>query len=181
MTRISLPFNLKQQQWIARTQKSYKEKTVYEAAFTFDEVFAAVDILDKTEVGHIAYEVKCSQAITETFLKDCALQYYVISKNCKLDDFFLIYVNKDYLEEVNIPMDKMNASNVDIHRLFKIESVLSKILPMQDYISEKIKTCKSIIRKGEPAVATGMQCDNPYECMFKHYCCHNSHEDSCIK
>lgn len=176
-SKISLPFSLKQQLWTTQTQKLFKVNTVYEAAFVYDDVFAAVDILNKTEFGYIAYEVKCSDAITETFLKDCALQYYVISKNCKLDDFYLIYLNRDYLEEAQIPLDKINASNVDIRRLFKIESVLSKILPLQVYILENIKGCKSILKKGEPSIATGSQCDTPYECMYKQYCSHSLYDD----
>lgn len=180
MSRIGLPFNIKQQLWLNRTQEFFKDHTVYEAAFIHDDVFAAVDILNKTETGHIAYEVKCSKSITDTFLKDCALQYYVINKNCNLDDFFLIYINEEYLEEVQIPLEQMNDSNVDINKLFKVESVLDKILPLQSYISENIKQCKKILQKGEPNVTPGEQCDNPYECMYKQYCNHYFGDDSSI-
>ncbi len=177
MSPISLPFNLKQQLWIDRTQQLYENNTVYEAAFVNDDVFAAVDILEKTNTGHIAYEVKASTCITETFLRDCALQFYVINKNCKLDDFFLIYIDETYLNTVQIPLEEINSTNVDINRLFIIESVLTRILPWQEYISDKIKFCKSILKRGEPKIAMGEQCTNPYECMFKHYCGHNALND----
>lgn len=178
MSQISLPFNLKQQLWIGQTQKFYKDNTVYEAAFTYNDVFTAVDILRKTDSGYIAYEVKSSKSITDTLLKDCALQYYVTCRNCKLDDFFLIYINEDYIKQVQIPLEAMNTSNIDINKLFIFESVLSKILPLQSFIFENIKTFKDILKKGEPIVKMGQQCNSPYECMFKRYCnCDETYEE----
>lgn len=169
-SRIRLPFNLRQQLWTAQTQNLYTDKTVYEAAFTYSDVFTAVDILRKTDSGYIAYEVKSCNYITNTILKDCALQYYVISRNCKVDDFFLIYINEDYIKQVQIPLEAMNTSNIDINKLFIFESVLSRILPLQSFISENIKTCKDVLEKGEPTIKMGQQCSFPFECMFKKYC-----------
>ena len=173
MSRMELPFNIKQQLWIEKTNRLYKDHTVYEAAFIYDDVFAAVDILTKGEKGHVAYEVKSSKMITETFIKDCALQYYVINKNCPLEDFFLIYLNETYFEGVKIPLDEINETNADINQLFVKESVLSKILPLQKDIEEDVKMCKSILKKGEPDIKMGKQCSSPYDCMYRPYCSSN--------
>lgn len=170
MCRFYLPFNLKQQLWLNRTNEYYRDHTVYEAAFVYNDVFAAVDILTRGANGHVAYEVKCSRAVTDTFLKDCALQYYVISRNIALEDFFLIYVNERYLDEIQIPFREVNESNVDMERLFIKESVLSRILPLQEEIKSEIENCKSVLSQGEPSVEMGAQCTSPYECMFTHYC-----------
>ena len=170
MSRFSLPFNLKQQLWLNKTVKFYQRQTVYEAAFVYDDVFAAVDILVNDSNEYIAYEVKSCTAITETLIKDCALQYYVISKHCCLKDFFLVYVNEQYLNGIQIPFEEMDESNVDIEQLFIKESVLSRILPLQDEVRNQIESCKSILGKQEPSVEMGLQCMSPYECMFTHYC-----------
>ena len=170
MSRMELPFNIKQQLWIDKTNKLYRDHTVYEAAFIYNDVFAAVDILTKGRKGHAAYEVKSSKGITDTFIKDCALQYYVINKNCPLEDFFLIYLNESYLEEIKIPLDEINDTNADINKLFVKESVLSKILPLQKDIENEVKMCKSILKKGEPDIKMGEQCSFPYDCMYKKYC-----------
>lgn len=170
MSRFSLPFNLKQQLWLNRTKEYFLDNTLYEAAFLYNDVFAAVDILTKGPSGHIAYEVKSGHSVTETFLNDCALQYYVINNNCKLDDFFLVYVNEQYLDEIQISLNEINESNIDIERLFIKESVLSRLLPLQDKIRIKIDTCKSILSQHEPSVEMGPQCSSPYECMFMEYC-----------
>lgn len=170
MSRFSLPFNLKQQLWLNKTAAYYRDHTVYEAAFVYDDVFAAVDILTKGSDGHIAYEVKCSKSVNETFLRDCALQYHVLNNNCGLKDFFIVYLNEKYLEEVQIPIEQLNESNIDIERLFIKESVLSRILPLQKEVHNQIKSCKSILTKNEPAIEMGTHCTSPYECMFTHYC-----------
>lgn len=171
MARMELPFNIRQQLWIDKTNRLYKDHTVYEAAFIYDDVFAAVDILTSGENGHVAYEVKSSKIITETFIKDCALQYYVINKNCPLEDFFLIYLNETYLEKIKIPLDEINETNADINQLFVKESVLSKILPLQKDVKNEVKMCKSILKKGEPDIKMGEQCSSPYDCMYRPYCC----------
>ena len=170
MSRIGLPFNLKQQLWINKTKQNYTENTVYEAAFIYDEIFAAVDILVKGDSGHIAYEVKSCRSISDVLINDCALQYYVISNNCKLDDFFLVYINESYLNEIQIPLEEINENNADINRLFIKESVLSRIIPLQDGIKNQVKKLKSVLKGGEPTVKIGEQCSSPYECIYTNYC-----------
>ena len=170
MSRFRLPFYLNQHNWLNITEKLYTIYTVYEAAFVYNDVFAAVDILENNSNEYTAYEVKSSTTINKTILQDCALQYYVISNNCNLKDFFLLYVNGQYLDELQIPFEEMNGSNIDINRLFIKESVLSRILPLQDEIRDQIEYCKSILSKQEPAVEMGSQCSSPHECMFAHYC-----------
>lgn len=176
MSRIHLPFNLKQHLWVDKTKQNFVDQIVYEAAFIYDDVFAAVDILVPGESGHIAYEVKASKAISDTFIKDCALQYYVISQNAKIDDFFLVYLNEEYLNEISIPLTDIAESNVDIKRLFIKESVLERILPLQDEIAEKINHCKNVLSKKEPKTDMGKQCSSPYDCMFKE-CCRNKQKN----
>lgn len=168
--KVHLPFNLKQYLWIDKTNSLYKDRTIFEAAFVYDDVFAAIDILYKSEAGHIAYEVKSSKSITDTIINDCALQYYVINYNCPLDDFFLIYLNEDYLNEVQLSVEDINESNVDIDKLFIKESVLSRILILQKDIAKRVRMCKSVLKEREPKIKMGNQCSSPYECMYRHYC-----------
>src|ERR1022692_341391 len=82
-----------------RTQQLIKEgkEIIYEAAFIYDDTLVAVDILVK-ENGHWkALEVKSSVSISETYLMDAALQYYVIKgSGLPLEDFKIVYINRDY-------------------------------------------------------------------------------------
>ncbi len=54
-------------------------KVIYEAAFLFDEVLCIADVFVVEKDGVKVYEVKSSTSISETYLNDAALQYYVIS------------------------------------------------------------------------------------------------------
>ena len=51
------------------------ESIIYEATFTYNEVLAALDILVKDKDGWKAYEVKSSTSVSETYIKDAAIQY----------------------------------------------------------------------------------------------------------
>lgn len=181
MTRVSLPFHLKQPLWIANTKRLLEQGygAVYEAAFDFDKVFAAVDILVPHSDGYVAYEVKSSNAISNTLILDCALQHYVISKNVELKDFFLIYIDEAYVDELDIPLEEMTLENVDINRLFKKESVMHKILPLQEQISKEINRQKGILIGSEPNAERGVQCNTPYDCMFNNYCICGNRDYDC--
>ncbi len=170
-TKMSLPFHLKQQCWIAKTQSALPNNVpIYEAAFIYDDVFAAVDILIKSDKGFVAYEVKSSTAITETYLLDNALQYYVISHNIKLVDFVLVHLDEEYVTEINIPLDQLTFANCDINRLFVKTSVLDKVLPLQERVRDDIVRFKQTLANGEPTIKQGEHCNVPYECAFIDYC-----------
>jgi hypothetical protein len=90
-------------------------KTIYEATFIYDDLLVMVDILHKQEDQWIAYEVKSSLKITETYVKDACFQYYVI-KNCLPDlvDFNLLTMNPKYVLE----------GELEITKLFKTTSIM---------------------------------------------------------
>jgi len=73
--------------------------------------------------------------ISETFLLDAAFQYYVITHaGVTLDDFFLVFINPEYVLE----------NELDLKKLFVKQSVLEEVKTRQQYIEKQIKTgfCK---------------------------------------
>ena len=68
---------------IKKTQVALRngETTIYEAAFLFNEVLAALDILVKDTEGWKAFEVKSSTEVKDTHILDAALQYYLIQNS----------------------------------------------------------------------------------------------------
>lgn len=169
----NLPYKLKQNLWLCQTQDTLNNgiQDIYEAAFTFNDVFAAVDILHKTEDGYVAYEVKSSFDVKDVYIHDCALQYYVISHNVGLQDMFLVYPNEDYVNSLGIGIDNLTIENCDIQKLFIKKSILNEVLALQSTIEEELKNIKPILsQKSEPKIEMGGQCDSPYECDFKRYC-----------
>ncbi|MCW8803729.1 MAG: DUF2779 domain-containing protein, partial [Ignavibacteriaceae bacterium] len=68
-------------------------KVIYEAAFMFNEVLSIADIFVMEKGGAKVYEVKSSTSISETYVNDAALQYYVISNlGIRVKDFSIIYI-----------------------------------------------------------------------------------------
>ncbi len=145
-------------------------KIIYEAAFQFNEVLSIADIIVKEKNKWNIYEVKSSTSISETYLNDTALQYYVISNSgIEINDFSIIHINNQYIRK----------GELDINELFTIESVIDSILPLQNFIEENIERLKKVIRKKEmPGIDIGEHCHNPYTCSFFNYCRKHIPEDS---
>lgn len=170
----NLPFFLKSRTWAKKTTNliSGNERYIYEAAFINDSVFAAIDILSCDNGRNIAYEVKSSEAISDVYLDDCALQYYVINHNLRLSDFCIVYLNEEYLSTIGIEAANLTMENCDINKLFIVKSVMPEIEARQDEVIKNIRKFKAILkdRYSEPKINVGAQCDDPYECPFKQYC-----------
>jgi len=145
-------------------------KAIYEAAFMFNEVLSIADIVVKGKDSWKIYEVKSSTSISETYLNDAALQYYVISNlGIKVSDFSIIYINNQYVRK----------GDLELEELFKIESVLELILPMQESVIENVKRFKKVLLKKQiPDIDIGEQCYNPYICGFYNYCRKHIPQDS---
>jgi hypothetical protein len=141
------------------------EQSIYEAAFLFDDVFAATDILVRENNSWIAAEVKSSTELKYVHILDAALQYYIIQKNgIKLHDIFIIYINNKYVR----------GSQLEVDKLFIKKSVLKEVMELQPIIPIQIEKFKSVLDKKEvPAIEIGQQCFHPYRCDFIEFCWRN--------
>jgi hypothetical protein len=96
-------------------------KVIYEAGFNYEKVLAIADIIVREGKKWSIYEVKSSTSISETYLNDAALQYYVISNSgLEINDFSIIHINNQYVRKGELSLDE----------LFTIETVLEDILPL---------------------------------------------------
>jgi predicted RecB family nuclease len=114
---------------VIRTQEEIKKgtKIIYEAAFQYNGVLAALDILVKDKDGWKAYEVKSSTSISEAYHLDATIQYYAITNSgIELKDISIVYINNEY--EKNGP--------IDVNQLFTIESVKEAVLELLPWYSE---------------------------------------------
>jgi hypothetical protein len=137
-------------------------KVIYEAAFLFNEVLSIADIVVIEKGGAKIFEVKSSTSVSETYLNDASLQYYVISGlGMRVKDFSIIYINNQYVRK----------GNLNIQELFTTESVLKFIMPLQKSVKENINRFKKVLlRKEMPNIDIGEHCYNPYTCGFFNYC-----------
>lgn len=137
-------------------------KVIYEASFNFEDVLSVADIVVNEKSVLNVYEVKSSTSISQTYIRDAALQYWVIS-NCgyKIKDFSITYINNQYNRKGDLELDK----------LFITESVLKQILPLQKWVEEKVNRFKIVLNQNEiPKIDIGEHCYDPYICGFYGYC-----------
>ncbi|MCX6297112.1 MAG: DUF2779 domain-containing protein [Bacteroidetes bacterium] len=155
------------QKAVIRTQEEIKKgtKIIYEAAFQFNGVLAALDILVNDDNGWKAYEVKSSTGVTETYQLDATIQYYAITNSgIDLKDISIVYINNEY--EKNGP--------IDVKQLFAIESVKEKVLELLPRIPNKVTALKKILVQDEiPDIDIGPHCNEPYACDFAGHCWKN--------
>ena len=137
-------------------------QVIYEAAFMFNEVLSIADIIVREKDNWNIFEVKSSTSISETYVNDAALQYYVISNlGIKVKNFSIVYINNQYVRR----------RELNIRELFISESVLELIKPMQDSVKENVKRFKKVLKRKEiPDIDIGEHCYNPYVCGFFNYC-----------
>lgn len=147
-------------------------ETIYEATFIYDDLLVMVDILHKQDDKWIAYEVKSSLKITDTYVKDACFQYYVI-KNClpELVDFNLLTLNPKYVLE----------NEFEIEKLFKKTSVMKDALKNLEYFAHKSQVAKLTLEQGKiPDIKIGTHCFQPYECDFLGTCWKNTNDPSSV-
>lgn len=138
---------------------------MYEAVFQYEGTLIMLDIIVRDGDKWRAIEVKSSLSLSPTYMKDAALQYYVL-KGCEvpLSDIQLMYINADYVRN----------GDLDLSQLFVFQSVKEYAEQYQDVIAKNIAHFKDIIKQPHsPKIPIGNQCDTPYRCEFHGHCWKN--------
>jgi hypothetical protein len=148
---------------VQRTQELLVQtEIIYEAAFIYNDVICAVDILVRNGNNYYAFEVKSTNSVKEQHLDDAALQYYVLS-NCglNLSNFSIVHFNRDYVR----------LGELDVKQLFTSSSVIEEVEARQKPIAKNIADIKKLVwLKKIPDVEMGSHCNLPYACNFSEYC-----------
>lgn len=161
---VEIPFDgLSVTEQLAMTQDEIQKgtKTIYEAAFSFDNVFVKVDILHKGKGGWELYEVKGATEAKEVYLNDIAVQYYVASgAGIKVKKAALVHIDKSYVR----------VGEINVQGLFAIQNVTKTILEKQPFIVAELKSMRSMLKKDVPPIDIGPHCSDPYVCSFHGHC-----------
>lgn len=149
---------------VEKTNELIKSGTtvIYEAAFQYNGILVALDILVKENNKWNAYEIKSSAKITPTYISDAALQYYVINGcGIEIENFYIVHINTSYLRK----------GAINVHELFRINDVTKDVLKQQENITSIIALAFETLQKNEaPLINPGPHCFDPYPCDFKGYC-----------
>ncbi len=141
--------------------------TLYEAAFSYDDVLIRVDILSRDSVDQPwdFYEVKattydnCKKEQKEEYRNDIAIQVWVLKKlGIPLRRISLMHLNK----ECRYP-------NLD--DLFAYQDYSQEIIPELSDMEPSILSLRATLSQQEnPNICIGPHCDNPRACPFENHC-----------
>lgn len=145
-------------------------KVIYEAAFQYDGVLAAVDILVRHGKKWKFYEVKSSTEVKDVHLDDASLQLHVLSNSgLPVTDAFIVHINNQYVRK----------GDLNIKSLFAIQSVFSSAQSKQEEVEGKIEVFRELLNKRtEPKMDIGPHCSDPYPCDFQGHCWKHIPENS---
>jgi len=154
---------LTHQEQIEATRKAINDgmETIYEAAFSHNDIFIKADIIHKGTAGWELYEVKSSTGLKDVYIEDIAVQYFVIAgSGLSLSKAFLVHINNQYVRH----------GAIDVQQLFTILDVTKEVISLQEHVRDAVAGMKDMLKKEIPAIDIGPHCKNPYECDFKGYC-----------
>ena len=157
---------------LTKTLIENKTQHIYEATFIFNGVLIMVDILTFVDGKYMAYEVKSSIKISENYLKDAYLQYYVLKNTLKnFDDLFLVTLNPDYVLE----------KEIDAKKLFRKRSTKQKAEENFVYFEHQINAAHLVLEQNQiPNIAIGKHCFRPYQCDFFGNCWKDTIQENSI-
>ncbi len=156
------------------TQQLIRENvnTIYEATFIFNGVLVMVDILHFDGTTWIAYEVKSSLKISEAYVKDASLQYYILKNSLEnFSDLFLVTLNGNYVFQ----------NELDLKQLFKKRSIKIGAEENLDFFSKTIEQMNLVLERNViPDIPIGKHCFSPYDCDFLGTCWKNTQTEKSI-
>src|SRR6266536_5654816 len=137
-------------------------KIIYEAAFQHDGILCAIDILVNRNDRWFAYEIKSTASVKPQFMKDAALQFYVMTQSgLSVEDIFITHLNTKYIRH----------GQLDMNQLFTSVSVKKEVMELQPFVDMKANDLKNVLQlQAAPVMEMGDHCYKPYACDFQGFC-----------
>ncbi len=155
-------------QMIEKTKQHIENgsEVICEAAFDFNGLYCAVDILKKEEDGYSIYEVKSStKEAKHIYIVDVSYQKYVLEKcGLKIVSVNIVSVNNEYVFNGNLELNKLfKITNVDNLVEEEIVNVENNLIKAEQILNQET----------EPDINIHKNCNYPYPCGFWKYCAQN--------
>lgn len=158
-------FNVNKREIADQTRELMKSaENIAEAAFCYDSLFCAVDILHRNGEGWDLVEVKSSTEISDIYFDDAAFQYYVLTLcNVPVKNVYILHIDSTYVR----------GEQLDIKRLFIQEDCTDIVIRKFNEIKEdgRLDAIRECVKNPvEPEKDIDLCCDKPYPCAYKKYC-----------
>lgn len=155
---------------LENTERELEKQTdvICEAAFSWEGLYCAVDLLRRTDDGWAVYEVKSSSAnestkeIKRVYAADIAYQKYVLEKcGVRVTETYLVSIDNSYVFDGRLNLDE----------LFSVTDVSEDVAEELKQVEEKLEQAKEILElDAEPECDLGLYCREPYICPYWKYC-----------
>lgn len=159
----SVDFNgLEHDEGLIKTEEAVlQKKIVFEASFSFEDLFVRSDLIIPVSDGWELYEIKSSTEVKPQHIPDLAFQKFVLEKcGLKVKKSFVIFLNKEYVKQ----------GAVNPKELCCFEEVTEKV-DLVDGIEKDAKEFLKIMELSEyEDIPIGQHCNKPYECVLKKDC-----------
>ncbi len=135
-----------------------KAPVIYEASFSAERVFVAVDILERLRGGHGLIEVKSSTSAKPEHLPDAAVQAHVLGRaGLEVRSAEIMHLNRA-------------CTYPDLRDLFGRTDVTSEVAALLPEVPGQVRTLLRMLEGPLPEVPIGPHCSTPYECPFQSRC-----------
>lgn len=158
---------------VSKTKEAMRKgvSTIYEASFSFNGNYCAVDILRKTGDGWDIYEVKSTSysksngkpTDVKQYASDVAYQKWLLEQcGVKVTGVHLVCLNSDYVRHGALDLEQLFIDVKDFDKVIADEYAR---------VSENIvKASDALKLSTEPVKELGKNCFRPYLCSFWQYC-----------
>lgn len=152
---------------VEHTKQLMEDKNIpalFEAAFTFEDIYIRVDILERLPRNRWRMiEVKSSTGVKDYHLPDVAIQKYVLEQ-LGLTVFHpcLMHLNRDYVYD---------GKSYQVDRLFTIADLKEEIEDIEQELPERIaEQWEALKLSHPPEIIPGLHCSDPFTCDFYEVC-----------
>jgi hypothetical protein len=158
-TLIDFPYDAREEKLAAtRAAIDAGADVIYEAAFFEDNVFAAVDILERLPGGWGIIEVKSSTKVKEPHYPDATIQTHILRRSgLSVRRVEIMHLNRECVSP-------------DLSNLFTRVDITEEVEAGLILVHRETERQFAALAGPLPDVPIGRHCLEPYECAFKSRC-----------
>jgi hypothetical protein len=134
---------------------------LFEASFEYEGTFIRSDLFSKLNDGYLLTEVKSATSVKDYYIRDSAIQAWVIEKNgYKLNKVEIAVINSKFVY----------PGNHDYNGLFSHNNVTNEVNDLKGETSDIISELRIMLNGKEPKIDPGSHCSKPFNCPFYENC-----------
>jgi predicted RecB family nuclease len=157
---VMIEDNTNRTQMVVDTREALESDAhlIYEASFVHEQVFVAIDMLQKNEEGWTLIEVKSTASVKSHHHLDAAVQTWVAEANG--------------IDITRVELMHLNSKHgaLEDEPLFERSDITKFVRKKMPKIGELASSLRDMLDGENPVVPVGSHCKQPYTCEFIERC-----------